>query len=217
MMQVANFDLTEAEAQAAAQQEQHQSTVLPPPGPRLWNTLLAGQYQEMASKELSSMGRGRRARRRVNYAEDYRDDDGAVVRAAAPRSAGAAAAERRFGGGLGQDGEWRPDPTQAEDDTLPPRVEGSAVDGTLQVCGLDFAARMELVAFLTRFGLPLGEGFEWDWGMPLRPFLPCFLLVSSRMWLGVGARGFVMQYHGLTEARCWVHPAVLLSTAQRNQ
>ena len=157
----------EAEAEAAKEAEKATPAAAPATGARLWEALLSDQYGALQQVELASMGRGRRTRKPINYAEDGGLE--AQVAEARRRSLAAAAAAggaaARLAGAAGradEDADWQPEAGEAGQ--LPPRCEGDPASAEWLICGLDAAARHELAAFLHRYGLPLTDALKWDWG-----------------------------------------------------
>lgn len=75
-VQVANFELTEEEAYAAAAKQA--AAAAPPQTPsKLWAALLQERHEQQQIAYMAELGRGRRQRRTVNYADaaDNADDD----------------------------------------------------------------------------------------------------------------------------------------------
>jgi Domain of Unknown Function (DUF1087) len=188
-VQVANFELTEQEAEAAAKADAPETARvpdLPAAGPQLWNALLGDRYQDAEARHHAELGRGRRSRRQVNYAEDGdepRARTAANAKAAAVPAAGAAAsgtaaaaaasaaaqrgaAQRQRKRRGSDDGEWRPEDA-GDAWQLPPRLELDGASGALlTVYGLDRAARLQFVEHVMRRGLPLDDEAAWHWGAP---------------------------------------------------
>lgn len=192
-MQVANFELTEEEAEAAAAAA---AAAAPPPAPKMWETLLGDQFQEAQAAELAAMGRGRRVRPRVNYAEaaqeefaagvdvDYSGNESAhsadELPELDPEAPLAASAARGVKRGAGKDGAT-PQPAAKRGHArdawqAPPQLSGALGAGNMRIFGLDQAARTAFAFAVTRFGLPLDGLFQWDWGaLPFALFLLCDL------------------------------------------
>jgi hypothetical protein len=191
LVQVANFDLTEAEAEEVAKDE---SLTAPASssltGAKLWESILADQYGLVKEQELASMGRGRRTRKPVNYKEDALHDDkgdataSKQVATANPAANEAAGLDRAGHGGAARaqaelcastrpgkrrrdelvDADWVPEAGESEQ--MPLHCEGNPLSTEWKVQGLTSMARQQFLAFLLKFGLPLKDSLAWDWGAP---------------------------------------------------
>jgi hypothetical protein len=75
-VQIADFKLTQQVAEAAPDAaEAAPARQLPAAGPELWTALLGKHAQGSESQRDAGLGRGRRSRGNVNYAEDRDDSD----------------------------------------------------------------------------------------------------------------------------------------------
>ena len=77
---MANFELTEGEAQAAKQADAGAepaaaaAAAMPKAPAKLWTALLAERHEQQQAETFAQLGRGRRMRREVNYADAGEDD-----------------------------------------------------------------------------------------------------------------------------------------------
>eukprot|EP00892_Ulva_mutabilis_P003926 jgi/Ulvmu1/1905/UM012_0064.1 len=196
---VANFELTEEEA-AALESEQSEAKAAAEAaasqrsraaGAKFWDSLLKAQHTqhaEAAAEELEQLGRGRRSRRAINYAEDGEPARVGDVGAGSSKAAAAGGRKR------GRDDEYQPDEEEEDDDAdaaeagfdplmprLPDKTRVSAPkreangtervlyrgvpgDASFTVCGLDAAQRGDFLQAVLRVGLPLGEDGLMDFG-----------------------------------------------------
>lgn len=201
-VQVANFELTEEEA-AALESEQAEATAAAEEaaaasqrsraaGAKFWDSLLKAQHETVAAQELEQLGRGRRSRRAINYAEDVEQGRGGDAGAGTSRAAAAGGARKR-----GRDDEYQPEEEEEEEEDDVEMAEagfdpmllrpgekakepaaqkrggleangalyrGVPGDESFRVCGLDSRQRADFLQAVTRVGLPLGEDALMDFG-----------------------------------------------------
>lgn len=143
-MQVANFELSEEEA-AALESEQADAKAAEEaaaagaarargaPSAKFWDSLLKDQHTAMEAQELAQLGRGRRSRRAINYAEDGAPDRAGDAGAGTSKAAG----RKR-----GRDDEYQPEEEEEDDDdeahmqaAFDPMLQAAAADAPAGAAG----------------------------------------------------------------------------------